>query len=28
MSKTWIILASKSWVMPSKIVLHVHGSKC
>ena len=26
--KIWIILASKSPVMPTKIALHVHGSKC
>lgn len=28
MSKTWIILASKSWVALSKIVVRVHWSKC
>lgn len=27
-SKIWIILASKSQIMPTKIALHVHGSKC
>jgi hypothetical protein len=26
--KTWTIVASKLRVMPAKIVLHVHGSKC